>query len=124
MVAGGKVFLFTRVKDKDMEEIAAYDAATGKPLWSTTYDRGPFKGIFGNGPRGTPSVVDGKVYTYGATGFLSCFDAADGKQVWQVPTLKEFGARQPEVRASTSPLVEGDGVLVDVGAKGASIVSL
>ncbi len=123
VVAGGKVFLHTKVKDKDMEEVAAYDAGTGKPVWSTAYDRGPFQGRFGAGPRGTPSVVDGKVYSYGATGFLTCFDAVDGKQRWQVNALKDFGAANLLFGVSTSPLVDGDAVFVEVGAKGASVVA-
>jgi outer membrane protein assembly factor BamB len=123
VVAGGKVFLHTKVTGKDAEEVTAYDAGTGNPVWSTAYDRGPFKPIFGAGPRGTPSVVDGKVYSYGATGFLTCFDAVDGKQRWQIKALMDFKADNLKFGVSTSPLVEEDELLVEVGAKGASVVA-
>src|SRR5439155_3024372 len=40
VVAGGKVFLHTRVKGQDAEQISAYDAVSGKLAWSESYDRG------------------------------------------------------------------------------------
>src|SRR5436309_3145766 len=123
VVAGGKVFLFTRVKDKEAEEVTAYDARTGEPVWTKSYERSPFRSLFGAGPQGTPSVVDGKVYTFGATGVLSCCNAADGKNLWRVDTLKTFAADNLRFGAATSPLVEGDLVLVNVGGKGASVVA-
>src|SRR6267142_327844 len=67
IVAGGKVFLHAKVRDKDAEEVAAFDAASGKQLWSKTYPRAAFNSQFGNGPRATPCSLDGKVYTYGVT---------------------------------------------------------
>jgi outer membrane protein assembly factor BamB len=123
VVAGGRVFLHARVKDKNEEEVLAFDAKTGKPLWNTGYTRADFKSFFGNGPRATPAVVDGRVYTFGITGVLSCFEADGGKQVWQVDTLKDFKAQNLFFGMSCSPLVEGKGVLVNVGAKGASVVA-
>src|SRR5881398_3654872 len=81
VVASGKVFLFTKVKGKDAEEIAAYSADEGKPVWSETYERGKFASIFGLGPRATPTVSDGKVFTLGVTGILSCWDVDGGKNV-------------------------------------------
>jgi outer membrane protein assembly factor BamB len=123
VVAAGRVFLHTRVKDKDEEELLAFDAKTGKPLWHTGYKRSNFKSFFGNGPRATPAVVDGHVYAFGITGLLTAFDAAGGNQEWQVDTLKEFKGQNLFFGMSCSPLVEGKGVLVNVGAKGASVAA-
>jgi outer membrane protein assembly factor BamB len=123
VVAGGKVFLHTKVKDKEAEEITAFDADSGKVLWHTPYARAAFKSPFGAGPQATPSVVAGRVYSFGATGVLTCFEADGGKQVWQVDTLKQFVARNLFFGAACSPLVEGDKVLVNVGGKGASVVA-
>ena len=120
VVAGGKVFLFTKVADKDQEEISAYDAKTGELLWHTAYGRAPFYSVFGVGPQATPAVVDGRVYTYGITGLLGCFDAADGKQLWRIDALKELKAKNLFFGAACSPLVNGDKVYVAVGGKGAS----
>ncbi len=122
VVAGGKVFLHTKVKDKEEEEVTAFAAADGKILWHTPYPRARFKSLFGAGPQATPSVVAGRIYSFGATGVLTCFDT-DGKQVWQVDTLQKFAARNLFFGTACSPLVEDDKVLVNVGGKGASVVA-
>jgi outer membrane protein assembly factor BamB len=123
IVAGGKVFLHAKVKDKDEEEVIACDAATGKEVWRQAYPRAAFKSIFGVGPRSTPALDKDKLYTFGVTGILTCWDAASGKQLWQVDTLKEFKAANLFFGVSCSPLVEGDQVLVNVGGPGASVVA-
>jgi outer membrane protein assembly factor BamB len=67
--------------------------------------------------------VDGKVYTFGITGVLSCFDAEKGDIVWQVDTGKEYRPPALTFGACCSPIVVGDHVLINIGAKGASIVA-
>src|SRR5205823_804519 len=91
--------------------------------WEVAYPRGTFVSPFGLGPRATPAVADGKVYTFGATGILSCRDAANGKEKWSVNTLKEFKAKNLFFGMSCSPIVDGDKVFVNVGGEGASIVA-
>src|SRR5262249_32041635 len=78
VVAGDKVYLHTRVKDKEQEQLTAFDAVKGTELWSTPYDRARFFSPFGTGPQATPAVIGGNVYTFGATGVLACFDAGKG----------------------------------------------
>src|SRR5262249_40722938 len=97
---------------------------TGEELWKTGYPRGPFVSPFGLGPRATPTVRDGKVYAYGATGLLTCRNASDGKQLWQVDTLKDFRASILFFGMSASPLIDGDNILVDVGGKDGNVVAL
>jgi len=123
IVVGDKVYLHTRVAGKDEEQVAAYALADGKEIWKHAYDRGPFKSPFGLGPRATPTFRDGKLYTFGATGLLTCWDAAKGDKVWQVDTLKDFEAKNLFFGMSGSPLVEGGKVFVNVGGKDASLVS-
>jgi outer membrane protein assembly factor BamB len=123
IVAGGRIFLQSKVKDRDEEEVLALDANDGKEVWRKTCERGPGKFLYGNGPRATPAVADGKLYTYGITGALTCWDAADGKRLWQVDALKKFGAKNLLFGASCSPLVEGKALLLNVGARGASVVA-
>jgi outer membrane protein assembly factor BamB len=123
VVAGGKVFLHAKVKDKDEEEVIALDAKTGEPAWRMAYPRAAFKSLFGNGPRATPTVAGDHAYTFGITGVLSCFEAASGKQLWQVDTLKKFNAKNLYFGASCSPLLADNRVLVNVGGKGASVVA-
>ena len=124
VVAGGKVYLFTKVADKDEEELTAYDAAKGDKLWSASYARGPFNGLFGHGPRATPSVADGRVYTFGSTGILSCFTADKGEKVWRIDALKEFEAPNLKFGVSSTPLVADGKVFVLVGGKKATVAAL
>jgi outer membrane protein assembly factor BamB len=123
VVVGDHVYLHARVKDSTQEVVGAYSIKDGTPVWTKSYDRGNFKSLFGNGPRGTPTVRDGKIYTYGITGLLTCFDAADGKQLWQLDALKEAKATNLFFGASGSPLVEGNLVFVNAGGNGASILA-
>lgn len=123
VIAGGRVFLHTKVANKDEEAITAYDAKTGKILWAKTYERGPFTSIFGVGPRSTPTVAGEHVYTYGVTGILACWKVANGDQVWKVDTIKDFSPPSLRFGVSSSPVLVGDKLLTMVGAKGASIVA-
>jgi outer membrane protein assembly factor BamB len=123
VVANRKVYVFSKIADKDEEQVEAFDSFTSKPLWKQTCKRGPFKGLFGNGPRGTPTVHEGKIYTFGITGVLTCLDANDGKRLWEVDTLKQYNAANLFFGASCSPLIDGTNVVVNVGGKGASIVA-
>ena len=122
VVAGGKVFLHAQVRGQDAEEVTAYDAASGKRLWSKSYPRSAFESKFGTGPRATPCIAGGKLYTFGVTGVLSCFEADGGQEVWRVDTLKEFKAPNLFFGVSSSPLIDGDNVLGMVGT-GATVIA-
>ncbi len=123
VVAKGLVYAFYQPKGKNADALAAFDVATGARKWEQSYDRDEFTPPFGAGPRGTPAVVDGKVYSLGGTGVLACWDAADGRVVWKVDTLKEFKAPNLTFGVSGSPLVAGGKVYVNVGAKGAGVAA-
>ncbi len=123
VVADGRVFLHTRTPGEEAETITAYDAATGKVLWSQSYPRPTFGTPFGNGPRATPTVDNDRIYTLGITGILTAWSVKEGKKLWQSDTLAEFQAKNLQFGISTSPLVFGDAVLVNVGGPKASIVA-
>ena len=118
VVAGGKVFLFTKVKDQNQEELSAYDAKTGELQWHKAYDRPDFFSLFGVGPQATPAVADGRVYTYGVTGILACWNADDGQERWRIDALKELKAKNLFFGQAGSPLVDADKVYVPGGAQG------
>jgi outer membrane protein assembly factor BamB len=85
VVAGGKVFVFARQKEDEV--VLCLDLA-GKELWRSEpypapYTRGAGEGNINIGPRSTPAVAGGRVYTYGMTGVLSCLDAGTGKILWR-----------------------------------------
>jgi outer membrane protein assembly factor BamB len=123
VVANGLVYLHSKIKDRNEEEVAAFDARTGKEAWRYPYKRAAFSSLYGNGPRATPAVVDSRVYTFGITGVLNCLEARTGKLLWSVDTLDRFKAKNLFFGLAGSPLVEGDHVLINVGAEGASIVA-
>jgi outer membrane protein assembly factor BamB len=126
VIAGGKVFLHTKVNAKEEEEVSAYDAKTGKKLWGTPYARERFFSPFGLGPQATPAVANDKVYTFGATGVLACCDVTSGKLVWQVDTRKTFNVddkRRLFFGSASSPLLDDKHVLVNVGGQNASVVA-
>ncbi len=124
VVANGRVFLHAKVADKEREEVIAFDAKAGNEVWRQSYERASYKNIYGNGPRATPVVDGDKLYTFGVTGILICWDAATGKEIWKLDVLKEFQATNLFFGASSSPLVFGNKLLVLVGGPEASIVAL
>ncbi|MGF1579161.1 MAG: PQQ-binding-like beta-propeller repeat protein [Gemmataceae bacterium] len=123
VVADGVVYLHYKAKNAEKEVLDAYDAKSGKRLWTANYTRPQYKGLFGNGPRATPSVAGNRVYTYGPTGILACFSAKKKRLLWKVDTIAQFQAPKLKFGASCSPLVTGGKVLINVGAKNASVVA-
>ncbi len=123
VVAKGVVYAFYKPAKKDADALAAFDAKTGELLWEKSYDREKFQPLFGEGPRGTPTVDGDRVYTLGNTGVLACWDTSKkGEVVWKVDTLNDFKAKNLRFGVSTSPTVVGQHVVIMVGGKGAGIV--
>jgi outer membrane protein assembly factor BamB len=123
VVAGETVNLFFQPPGKDADALAAYDAKTGAKKWEKSYARAHFDPPFGAGPRGTPTVDGGQVFTLGGTGILACWDAKSGELVWKADTLKQFHAENLTFGVSESPLVFAGKVFVNVGGKGAGVVA-
>jgi outer membrane protein assembly factor BamB len=115
--------MYTQGQRGKQEFVVALDVKTGSKLWETVTSR-DFENDRGSGPRGTPTFDDGKIYAMTGEGVVVCLDAATGKIVWQVDSLKKFGATIPHWGYSESPLVDGDRVIVLPGGRGASLVSL
>jgi hypothetical protein len=123
VVALGKVILFHRVDDK--ETVECLRETTGQPLWRFDYPT-RYRDDFGfdEGPRATPAIADGRVYTYGAEGVLHCLDLATGTNIWTVDAKAQFHAAKGFFGIACSPLVEGKAVLLIVGGgDGAGIVA-
>jgi outer membrane protein assembly factor BamB len=107
-----------------LEKVDCLDAATGTLLWSnetpTTYtDR--FRYL--SGPRATPAIDGERVYTLGAQGVLSCLRLVDGALLWRRSLRDEFGVGEDFFGFCSSPLVEGDSLILNLGA-GTCVVAL
>jgi outer membrane protein assembly factor BamB len=113
----GKVAL-TQEQRAGHEVVAAYHLETGEPIWSHAAEDAYTSPIGGNGPRATPTVDGGHVFTLSATGLLRALDLATGQLLWQRQAREENGGRQPEWGYAGSPLLVGDLVVVSVGGEG------
>jgi len=120
-IVGGR--MYTQGQRGKQEFVLALDVKTGNKLWETVTSR-DFENDRGSGPRGTPTFDNGKLYAMTGEGTVVCLDAATGKIVWQIDSVKKFGGSIPHWGYSESPLIDGDRVIVMPGGRGASLVSL
>lgn len=107
---------------KGKERILCLDAKTGKEIWKHEYDC-YYKVSYPGGPRCTPTVHDGKVYTLGSMGHFYCLDAEKGTVIWSKDFVKDYGATVPHWGFCGHPLVEGDRVYCIVGGENATAVA-
>jgi outer membrane protein assembly factor BamB len=116
VVRSNTLVLFHRVGGK--ETVEAVDAATGKTIWSQGYSttfRDPYG--YNNGPRSSPLLTEDKCYTFGAEGMLTCVDLKSGKIIWQRDTAKDWQIPQAFFGVGSSPVLEGDKLIVMVGGQ-------
>ena len=116
VVQAGRLVLFHRLESRERVECLA--AETGRPLWRYDYPT-DYRDDFGfdGGPRATPSVWEGKVYTFGAQGVLHCLELDSGKKIWSLKTHQKFGVRKGFFGAACSPLVEDGRLFLNVGGQ-------
>ena len=122
-VAGERLLLFHREGSREVVE--ALRVSDGERIWEFAYDT-TYKDDFGfeNGPRATPVIADGRVYTFGAAGVLHSLDLETGTKHWSVDTHSEFGVRKGFFGAASTPLVLGGKVIANIGGSdGAGIVA-
>jgi outer membrane protein assembly factor BamB len=123
VVAENKVFVHAAVPDADEEEVLAFNAQTGDVLWRDRYPRARYGDALGAGPRATPIFASGRLYTYGITGVLSCYEAASGKRLWQEKPYEKFKSPLPNFGVCSSPVLAGGNVVVLVGGTGSAVVA-
>ncbi|MDQ2179032.1 PQQ-binding-like beta-propeller repeat protein [Marinifilum sp. D714] len=116
-ISGGNIYtMISERKDSITgdEFIAAFDEKTGDEVWRTKVDN-MFFDTFGDGPRSTPAIGEKNVYSLSSYGKLSANSKKDGKTLWQVDFMKEYGSKIPRWGFSSSPVIVGNNVIVEVG---------
>ena len=122
-VAKGRVYLTDRVLDPEqMERVLAFDAATGEKLWTHEYACRYQRVGYPDGPRASVTIVDGRAYSLGTMGHLRCLDAASGKLLWKKDPGTDYDVKTPTWGIASAPLVEGDLVIVQHGARPAACI--
>ena len=116
-VANGRVFVTDHQFQPEVERVLCFDEATGQRLWEHSYATDYANMEYGNGPRATPTVHDGRVYTLGTQGHLTCLDAVAGHVVWKKELVKDFNAKRLTYGFSSAPLVVGELLIVMAGGR-------
>src|SRR5215203_4361831 len=113
VVSGNRVVVIARQSDREI--VRALDVASGKEIWRAAYPAPfivhPAAQLHGPGPKSTPAIGDGRVFTFGIGGILSAFDLTNGNLIWRVPAPSVL----PQYGTATSPLVDGNSVIAHVG---------
>lgn len=105
---------FRRANSEGKERLLCLNAKTGKEIWKHEYDC-KYTMAYPCGPRATPVIQDGKVWTLGAMGDLHCLDAATGKLVWSKNLIKDYDATVPVWGFAAHLLIDGDNVITLAG---------
>jgi outer membrane protein assembly factor BamB len=113
---------FDRGNIAGKERVLCLNEADGKILWKHEYDC-PYTVSYPLGPRTTPVVHEGKVYTLGAEGNLFCLHTETGEVVWSRELKKDYGVKAPTWGFSAHPLLDGHKLICMVGGAGTTVVA-
>jgi outer membrane protein assembly factor BamB len=112
-----------RGKGTGTERVLCLNEADGKLLWKHEYEC-VYNISYSVGPRATPLVNDGKVYTLGAVGNLTCLNTNDGKPIWSHDFVKEYSGKPPPLWGyAAHPLLDGRKLICIVGGPSSTVVS-
>jgi outer membrane protein assembly factor BamB len=109
--------LYTQEQRGDDEIVSAYRVSTGEPVWRHRDGVRFWESNGGAGPRGTPTLSNGRVYSFGATGVLNALDERTGAVIWSRNVATDSDTEVPMWGFSSSPLVVGDVVIVAAAGK-------
>jgi len=123
-ISGGRIFTQGNVDGK--ETLIALDEESGSPVWThlPAPDAGGFTDRRGDGPRGTPTLENARLYAIGGKGDVSCLNAATGDEIWHKSLTRDFGGKIPGWGYSESPLIDGSRLIVTPGGRGGCVVAL
>lgn len=127
VVGGNKIFLHTR--EAEDEIVAAYHLVSGKQVWRDQYPapfkQNPYATKHGKGPNSTPLVHENRLYTYGMSEVLSCYDPINGDLIWRRDFSKGLDTSRLFCGAAMSPLIENNKLIVHIGDdRGGALVAI
>jgi len=115
--AAGRIFVFTCQQGNEVA--SSIDPEQGRIVWQQSYaapyKMNPAAERHGDGPMSTPVVSNGKLYTFGISGILTCWDSATGAVRWRKEFSKEFHETSPLYGVAMSPLVDRRLLIAHVG---------
>jgi outer membrane protein assembly factor BamB len=121
VISGNRIILHSRQGNREIA--AAHDLDTGKPIWQqgvdAPYTMNPAATGHGPGPKSTPAIADGRVFTLGISGIFSAHDFASGKLLWR----KNAPPAPPEFGTASSPIVDGANVIAFLGGANAGALT-
>ncbi len=114
----------TNNRGKDgQERVICLDAQSGSVEWTYDYPC-RYEVDYASGPRATPTVHEGNVYSVGAMGDFVCLDVLSGEKRWGFNFVKDYGTKINAWGMAAAPLIDGDQVVLLVGgAKDALVVA-
>lgn len=118
-VSAGQVY--TMGNRDNTDTVFCLDAGTGNILWRHSYPCPLDPNSFEGGPCATPTVADGRVYTFSRKGDVCCLDAAKGTVLWSKNLNRELGLPPPTWGCAGSALVEGKTIVLNMGSAGVAL---
>jgi outer membrane protein assembly factor BamB len=117
VVAGGRVYQHARQGDDEVVWRLGLDsgAVEWRKSYAVPFTMGKGAERHGKGPKSSPALADGRLFTMSITGILSAWDADSGELLWRRDYSARFEKGHPYWGASTSPLVDGNRVVVHFG---------
>lgn len=124
LVADGRIYQHARQRGEEV--VWCLDLKTGDVLWRKTHPvryriQSPGE-RHGSGPNSNPALGDGRLFTLSVTGILSAWASDSGELLWRRDYADRFAKTHPSWGHSTSPLIDGDRVLVHFGGADAGVL--
>lgn len=107
--------LYTMGNQDNTDYVGCIDVESGDVVWTFPY---PCKPLQYPGPRATPYIDEGRVYTFSSAGHIFCLDAEKGTQIWAVNVAQKMGAKSPKWGFAGSAIIIDDMVIVNAGRHG------